>query len=634
MPVAGIPPKARDSSDRWTLIAAVAASLLLVTLAVLQYRWTGELSAAANERMRANLEESSRLLANDIDAPVAQLHASFQRIGRRTAAAGAWLATRDEPRRSRDAAGTFGELLARAVRDWRESAAFPDLLDETWIVVIDRREGTRDVFRLDEDGGRFQPGPGPDDLEDPGRPLRRPDRRLADARPDRLVIPVSGRMPGGQPGPPATLIVASLDVSVLEQEMLPALIERRFGAGSPGEAPPYLVSVADVSGPVPRLIYPDPADAPGYASTTPSGPADIEFRAWRTRPLPERRDGSALQPINLDEPRRFPSADRDGPQAPSRSPSTDRNDPRRVPRDERTNRDDATERDRTNGAWLVRITHRRGSLEAATEAARRRNLYVSSGALFLIGVAFALVLVSARRARALAAQQVDFVAGVSHELNTPLQAIRQAAENLSTGIVHASDDVRGYGELIEREGRRLSRLVAQALQWAGIGRSSARKATTEIDLGELLRTAVAESKWFLEENGVELELEGLDGLPSLRGDREGLITVFMNLLHNAAKYGRDADGAVRVRIDASGDADGRGVSVAVTDRGPGIPKAEQRRIFDPFVRGLAATESALPGSGLGLSLARNAIEEHGGSITVDSEPGRTTFRVVLPVNGA
>ena len=505
------------------------------------------------------------------------------------------------------AVGDHDPGFVQKVRDWRESAAFPDLLDETWIVVTDRREGTRDVSRLDEDGGRLLPDPGPDDLEELVRPLRPAERRLPEARPDRLVIPVSTRTPGGRSGPPTTLIVADLDVSVLEQEMLPALIERHFGASSPGGATPYLVSVTDVSGPAPRQVYPDPAGAPGRASTAPAEAADIEFRALRKRPFPERRDGPDFRASNRGDRRRFPFGE------PAR-------------------RGGATEADRAEGAWLVRIAHRRGSLEAATDAARRRNLYHASGALFLIGVAFALVLVSARRARALAAQQVDFVAGLSHELNTPLQAIRSAGENLRSGIVHRSDDVRGYGELIEREERRLSRLVQQALQWAGIGRSAARKATAEIDLGELLRTTVAESKWFLEENGVELELDGLDDLPSLRGDREGLITVFMNLLHNAAKYGRGADGAVRVGIDASGDADGRGVTIAVTDRGPGIPKAEQRRIFDPFVRGLAASESGLPGSGLGLSLARNTLEKHGGSITVHSEPGRTAFRVVLPVH--
>ena len=600
MAVRRIPGRKTGSSNRWTLIIAAVASVLLVTLAVLQYHWTGELSAAANERMRANLEESSRLLANDIDAPLAQLHASFLRT-----------AARSDPRRNRDgAAEPFEGLLVRAVRDWRGSAAFPDLLDQTWIVATDRREGTSSVLRLDEDGGRFQPDPGPDDLEELIRPWPPQRRRLPEARTGRLVIPVPTRMPGGRPAPPATLIVASLDVSVLEHEMLPALIERHFGAASRGGEPPYRVSVTDVSGPAPRQVFPDPAGAPGRASTTQSEAADIEFRTLRTRPFSERpgdRDRPGFRPIDRDDRRRFPP-------------------------DERARRGRAREPDLPDGAWLVRITHRRGSLEAATDAARKRNLYHSSGALFLIGVAFALVLVSARRARALAAQQVDFVAGVSHELNTPLQAIRSAGENLRTGVVRESTDVRGYGELIERESRRLARLVEQVLQWAGIGRSPARNKVADIDLGELLHSAVAESNWFLEEHGVELELGGLDDLPSIPGDRDALITAFMNLLHNAAKYGRDADGAVRVRVDAIYEAARRRVTIAVTDRGPGIPKAEQRRIFDPFVRGRAATEGTQPGSGLGLSLARNTIEEHGGSITLDSEPGRTTFHVSLPAN--
>lgn len=600
MPVAGSPRSARGSSDRCTPIVAAVASLLLVTLAVLQYRWTGELSAAANERMRANLEESSRLLANDIDAPLAQLRASFLRT-----------VARVDPRRSRDGASERLEaLLARVVLDWRGSAAFPDLLDRTWIVVADRREGRLGVLRLDEDGGRFQPDPGPDDLEELVRPLRPPGRRLPEARTDRLVIPVPARTPGGRPGPPTTLIVASLDVSVLEQAMLPALIERHFGATPSGEEPPYRVSVTDVSGPAPRQVFPDPAGAPGHTSTAPAEAADIEFRALRMRPFPERRDDRdrpGFRPIDRDDRRPFPAG-------------------------ERARRERATERDRREGAWLVRITHRRGSLEAATETARRRNLYVSSGALFLIGVAFALVLVSARRARALAAQQVDFVAGVSHELNTPLQAIRSAGENLRAGIVREPADVRGYGELIDREGRRLLRLVEQVLQWAGIGRRPKPVQTEQLDAGALLRTVIAESNWFLEEHGVELDVSGLDDLPAIRGDRDALNLALANILHNAAKYGADEDGSVRVRVEAGCDEGRQRVTVRVTDGGPGIPAAERQRIFEPFVRGRRATEGTIPGSGLGLSLARKTIEGHGGSITADSEPGRTTFRVSLPAN--
>ncbi|MXX63458.1 MAG: HAMP domain-containing histidine kinase [Holophagales bacterium] len=574
----------RRSSDRWLLVIALIATALLAALAVLQYHWTGQLSDAANRRMRANLEESSRLLANDIDGQLSELQLTLLRA-----------ATSSSPRQARgeERSALLADTLSRLLQDWRESAGFPAILDRTRIVFADRRS-TRRVFRLDEESGQLQAETEPDVLEELDRLLRRPGSSAPAQRTDRLVMPIPARGRGGPPGP-AGLIVATLRSTAIEEQMLPALIERHFGATADGAAPKYLVTVTDTTSSPPRLLYPLFGNRAEDGASASARPADIEFSAFRA--------------VGRESRRRF---------GPGRS------------RGERAERSQPA-LGQGGGPWLVRITHRRGSLEAATSAARRRNLYHSSGALFLIGVAFALVLVSARRARALAAQQVDFVAGVSHELNTPLQAIRSAGENLRSGIVHRSDDVRGYGELIEREERRLSRLVQQALQWAGIGRSTARRATAEIDLGELLYTAVAESKWFLEENGVELELEGLDHLPLLRGDREGLITVFMNLLHNATKYGRGADGAVRVRIDASGDADGRGVAVAVTDRGPGIPKAEQRRIFDPFVRGLAATESGLPGSGLGLSLARNTIEEHGGSITVDSEPGRTTFRVVLPV---
>lgn len=580
--------RGKASSDRWLLVIALLAAVLLAGLAALQYYWTGQLSDAANQRMRANLEESSRLLANDIDGQLSELQLTLLRA-----------ATSSSPRpvRGEERPALLADTLSRLLQDWRERADFPAILDRTRIVLTDRRSA-RGVFRLDEESGQLQAETDPDVLDELDRLLRRPGGPPPAPRTDRLVMPVPARGRGGPPGP-AGLIVATLSTTAIEEEMLPALIERHFGATPEDAAPVYLVTVTDTTSSPPRLLYPLSGDRARSGANAAVGPADIEFSAFRA--------------VGRESRRRFgPDGRRRGERAEGARPALGQ----------------------PGGPWLVRITHRRGSLEAATSAARRRNLYHSSGALFLIGVAFALVLVSARRAQALAAQQVDFVAGVSHELNTPLQAIRSAAENLRTGIVHRSDDVRGYGELIEREGRRLSRLVAQALQWAGIGRSTARKATAEIDLGELLRTAVTESHWFLEENGVELQLEGLEDLPLLRGDREGLITVFMNLLHNAAKYGRGADGAVRVRIHASGDADGRGVTVAVTDRGPGIPKAEQRRIFDPFVRGLAATESGLPGSGLGLSLARNSIEEHGGSITVESEPARTTFRVALPANGA
>lgn len=586
MAVRPISGRGQGSSDRWLFGIALLATVLLVALAVLQYHWTGQLSDAANRRMRANLEESSRLLANDIDSHLSELQLTLLRAA---------TADRPRPARGEERSAPLAEALSRILQDWRESADFPAILDRTRIVLTDHRS-TRGVFRLDEESGRLQAETDPDALDELDGLLRRSGSQAP--RTDRLVMPIPARGRGGPPGP-AGLIVATLSTTAIEQQMLPALIERHFGVTTEGAAPEYLVTVTDTTSSPPRLLYPLSGDRARSGANAAARTADIEFSAFRAAGRESRR---RFGPGGRGRAERAEGA-RPGLGQPS-------------------------------GPWLVRITHRRGSLEAVTSAARRRNLYHSSGALFLIGVAFALVLVSARRARALAAQQADFVAGVSHELNTPLQAIRSAAENLRTGVVSEPPDVRGYGEIIDREGRRLMRLVEQALQWAGIGRSSARKATAAIDLGELLRTTVAESNWFLDDNGVELEVDGLDDLPTVRGDRGALIRVFLNLLHNAVKYGRSADGTARLRVDAIRDGGGRRVTIAVTDRGPGIPEAEQRRIFEPFVRGLAANESGLPGSGLGLSLARNTIEEHGGSVTVDSQPGRTTFRVSLPIHGA
>src|SRR6185369_16185610 len=101
------------------------------------------------------------------------------------------------------------------------------------------------------------------------------------------------------------------------------------------------------------------------------------------------------------------------------------------------------------GRWLVALKHRAGSLVAAVAAARRRNLAISFGVLLLLSVSVALILVSTRRAYALARQQMEFVAGVSHEMRTPLAVICSAGENLADGVIEESAQVKRYGSLIE-----------------------------------------------------------------------------------------------------------------------------------------------------------------------------------------
>src|SRR4029079_6267033 len=119
-------------------------------------------------------------------------------------------------------------------------------------------------------------------------------------------------------------------------------------------------------------------------------------------------------------------------------------------------------------AWRLLVKHPSGSLERAVNAVRRRNLIVSSSILGILGISVGFLVLSTRRAQDLARQQLEFVATVSHELRTPLAVIRSAADNLADGVVNDEARIRQYGQLVRREGLRLTDLVEQILEFAGL----------------------------------------------------------------------------------------------------------------------------------------------------------------------
>ena len=125
-------------------------------------------------------------------------------------------------------------------------------------------------------------------------------------------------------------------------------------------------------------------------------------------------------------------------------------------------------------SWVVLLQHSAGSLDAAVAQARRRNLWLSFGILSVLVVGVGIIVLNARRSERLAAQQMDFVATVSHELRTPLAVIRSAAQNLSAGVVHDASQAQRYGDLIEAEGRRLTDMVEQVLEYAGLSGNAGR----------------------------------------------------------------------------------------------------------------------------------------------------------------
>jgi len=276
--------------------------------------------------------------------------------------------------------------------------------------------------------------------------------------------------------------------------------------------------------------------------------------------------------------------------------------------------------------WRLLVKHPSGSLEVAVTSARRRNLLISSSILAVLGASVGLLVLSTRRAQELARQQMEFVAAVSHELRTPLAVIRSAGENLADGVVHDEEQVRKYGDLVRNEGRRLTEMVEQILDFAGIESGQLGFALRPVAIAPTLHEVVASSRSLIEGARLQVEYALPEQLPPVLGDEAALRRVFQNLIANAIKYG-ERGGWIGIRARQVG----REVHVTIADRGIGIAPAEQPRIFEPFYRAPDVVAAQIQGAGLGLSLVKRIVEAHGGRVSVQSVPGSgSEFTVVLP----
>jgi len=203
------------------------------------------------------------------------------------------------------------------------------------------------------------------------------------------------------------------------------------------------------------------------------------------------------------------------------------------------------------------------------------------------------------------------------------------SRNQADGLVAAPDRVKQYGELIHQQTRRLNDMIEHTLQYAGVHSGLPRRVHEKIDMRSLVREAVEERRAELERSGIAIEMAVSEDLPQLSGDAKLLRTAVDNLLDNAGKH---AAAGRWIRVTTVYSAAEKQVQVAVEDRGAGIDPADEHEIFEPFSRGRAAMETQAPGSGLGLSLVRSAVQAHRGAVTLVSEPGRgSTFTLHLPV---
>jgi signal transduction histidine kinase len=230
------------------------------------------------------------------------------------------------------------------------------------------------------------------------------------------------------------------------------------------------------------------------------------------------------------------------------------------------------------------VKHRSGSLESALAGARLRNLAISFTILLLLAVSMVTIIVSTRRAQNLARLQMEFVAGVSHELLTPLAVIHSAGDNLADGLVLERCDVREYGQLITRESRRLTGMVQETLEFAAAQFRETHYDLRELDTADLLRRTMERFRSAASEAGVEVFEDFEPGLLPVMGDAAALTRCVGNLLSNALKYGRDGRW-IGIRARNIRGAHGTEVEISVEDKGPGIAPGDVPHIFELFYRG-------------------------------------------------
>lgn len=274
-------------------------------------------------------------------------------------------------------------------------------------------------------------------------------------------------------------------------------------------------------------------------------------------------------------------------------------------------------------AFLAQVT------EGMVLGGEKINLYVWIITMSMLGIALGIIVTgfAMRRESRAAALKTDFVANVTHELKTPLTSIRLFIETLELDHIESEEERRECLAIMARETDRLTRLIDRLLSFSKLDRRQWKFKLTYADPQELIRDAIQlfRSQFGLED--VEIKVEQLQKTGMLTVDREAMIEVIFNLVHNAWKYTPKKGREIRVTV-----AERRAsIDIAIIDNGVGIPRRDRRRVFEKFERGSYAERSQIEGSGIGLTLARSIVRGHGGDLSYQpNKPSGSRFIITLP----
>lgn len=279
--------------------------------------------------------------------------------------------------------------------------------------------------------------------------------------------------------------------------------------------------------------------------------------------------------------------------------------------------------------WQVAIFIKLGASPAAAGAGFRIMGTLLLGILMIAIVAGGGILLhAARREAREAMRKTTFVANVSHELKTPLTTIRMYAEMLGEGRVGDEEKRRQYLQVIIAEGQRLTRLVNNMLDFSRMEQARKKYTVETVDLAAWLRGVVESHTPRATEAGMTLTTDiPAEPCSAVRADRDALEQAVLNLLDNAIKYAA-AGREIAIVVRTTGNV----VQLDVCDRGPGVPPALREKIFETFFRADDSLTARVPGSGLGLSIARRLMRDTGGDLVCrPRDGGGTIFRLTIPI---
>lgn len=283
--------------------------------------------------------------------------------------------------------------------------------------------------------------------------------------------------------------------------------------------------------------------------------------------------------------------------------------------------------DRPLSSWKARVGLKNTNLD---QLARNGFLH-SFGAtvlvlLVLLGGIVLTVRATDREAR-LAQAKSDFVANVSHELKTPLSLLSLFSEILELGRVKNEEKKIEYYRIMRHESLRLNKIIDNILDFSKIEAGRKTYNFEEGDVGEVIEKVLASYRYQIVNSGFDIHTNMQPDLPPVLIDREAMSQAISNLVDNAIKYSRDVK-----QLSITTKTSGTDLSIEMTDRGIGIPRAEQAKVFEKFYRVGNGLVHDVKGSGLGLSLVKHIIEAHKGTISVESDVGKgTRFTIRLPL---